>query len=1060
MSTPKPRRAIAVVFFGLALVLWSAFVRIAPSFADVPVDEVHYTFGGPTSVTLDWRGTAQDVQYGLTTAYNSAATGVAPAWTPISSPGPFWQAQITGLAASTTYHYSIGGGPDHTFHTPPTGDFRFDAIGDIGDTTHFSHLADTFSAIASDQPSFVLMDGDLTYANASNATQAVVDQHFNDVMAFGTSAAYLPAWGNHEWESPALDDLRNYKGRLLFPNAAQSPGSPAVSDGGNDWGWFDAGGVRFIAYPEPYTSATWPDWQAHASDLMAAAQTDPGVHYIVTYGHRPAYSTGFHPGDATLAGILNGLGTTYSKYVLNINGHSHDYERFKPIDGVTHVTVGTPASEETPWGSTDPNTAFRAFHLAHLRVDVDAAGMRIQAVCDDAASRDDITCAPGSVIDEYTIGTPPPEPPVTAFYTDKTNAQCSDLGPGNVATPYCTIAKGTSRLLPGQTLYVGNGTYAEQVSPPSGTATAPVTVTALAGTSPTVTGTATQTHGIYLANRSYVTVSGLTVTSAVSDGVYVTGGTNVTLSGLRVTGSGQPTSTGYAKGFKVVGTTNSTISGNTADHNTDSGIYLAQGSTGNLIVGNTTYSNARQYTRAAPGIDLRSGGNTVRGNLTHDNEDSGIQLYTGSDGSLVVNNVSYRNGDHGIDDFQATNQRIISNSVYRNATAGINLEGGSTGGLVENNISVDNGLGSPRTVGDIRVDSTSQTGTVVNANLVYLHAPGAYYVWGTTNYGSLSAFTSATGQESQGRQADPRWASPDTGAFTLTAGSPPIDSADSTVSGEQPADIAGTARYDDPSVANGFNGYDDRGAYEAPAGTTDRSPDAMLRVTPSSGTSPLSVTADAGQSTDTDGTGIASYAFDFGDGTGAGPQSAPTAGHTYPNSGTYTLAVSVTDTAGLTLTTAVQVTVGLAGNLVTNSTFETDLSGWAPLAGCNLTRVAAGHNEGWAADLNNPLSSAQTCTLNDSPNWALKSVAGTYTATAWVNTQAVGGQIKLRIREYSGTTLVGTGTATINPTGDWQQMTLQYQVVSPGSTLDLNVYETNQPGGSDLLIDDVTLKSG
>src|SRR5689334_633879 len=137
--------------------------------ADVPVDEVHYTFAGPTAVTLDWRGTAQDVRYGLTAAYDQTAQGGDPDWTPQSSAGPFRQARIGGLAAGTTYHYSIGGGPDYTFHTPPTGDFRFDAIGDVGDTSHFGHLADTFSAISADQPSFVLMDGDLTYANAANA---------------------------------------------------------------------------------------------------------------------------------------------------------------------------------------------------------------------------------------------------------------------------------------------------------------------------------------------------------------------------------------------------------------------------------------------------------------------------------------------------------------------------------------------------------------------------------------------------------------------------------------------------------------------------------------------------------------------------------------------------------------------------------------------------------------------------------------------------------------------------------------------------------------------------
>ena len=81
--------------------------------------------------------------------------------------------------------------------------------------------------------------------------------------------------------------------------------------------------------------------------------------------------------------------------------------------------------------------------------------------------------------------------------------------------------------------------------------------------------------------------------------------------------------------------------------------------------------------------------------------------------------------------------------------------------------------------------------------------------------------------------------------------------------------------------------------------------------------------------------------------------------------------------------------------------------------------------------------------------------------TVWVNTAATGGQIKLRIREYNGANLVGTGTATLNgPTADWQQMTLSYTVLSPGSTLDLNVYETTQAAGSDLLVDDVTLKSG
>lgn len=625
-----------------------------PANADTAVDEVHYTFTGPTSISLDWRGDRQDVRYGPGTDYGQTATGDSPQWTPTSSAGPFRQAQINNLSPGTRYHYSIGGGPDHTFLTPPTGPFVFDAIGDIGDTAHFSHLADTFSAIAADHPSFVVMDGDLSYANATS--QSSVDQHFNDVMAWSTSAAYMPAWGNHDWEDPTQDDLRNYKGRLQMPNAQASPGSPDVSAGGDDWGWFDAGGVRFINYPEPWAGA-WTDWQAKAGELMSQAQSDPSIRYIVTFGHRPAYSTGYHPGETALASILDSFGAAYSKYVLNIKGHSHDYERFQPVNGVTHVTVGTPSSVETPWSTTDSRTAVRAMHLAHLRVQVGDSGMLVQAICDDSVSNEDVTCAPGTVLDEYTIGTPPAAPPITAYYADRTSPNCSDVGPGTAEQPYCTIARATSRLLPGQTLYLGDGSYPEQLSlKTSGTASAPITVTARPGAHPIVG--SGQAHGVYLASRSYVTISGLTVSGATSDGVYITGCDHLTLTRLHVTGSGQPTSTDFAKGIKLTNTADSTVSDSTVDHNTDSGIYLVQGSSRNLITGNDAYANARGYTRAAPGIDVRSGGNSIIGNRSHDNEDSGVQLYPGGDGNLVAGNVLYRNGDHGIDDYGATRRAV------------------------------------------------------------------------------------------------------------------------------------------------------------------------------------------------------------------------------------------------------------------------------------------------------------------------------------------------------------------------------------------------------------------
>jgi PKD repeat protein len=70
---------------------------------------------------------------------------------------------------------------------------------------------------------------------------------------------------------------------------------------------------------------------------------------------------------------------------------------------------------------------------------------------------------------------------------------------------------------------------------------------------------------------------------------------------------------------------------------------------------------------------------------------------------------------------------------------------------------------------------------------------------------------------------------------------------------------------------------------------------AKLTTTPSSGTAPLAVTADASASSDTDATPIASYTFDFGDGTVVGPQSGATAKHTYPGAGSFSVTVTVVD---------------------------------------------------------------------------------------------------------------------------------------------------------------------
>jgi hypothetical protein len=96
--------------------------------------------------------------------------------------------------------------------------------------------------------------------------------------------------------------------------------------------------------------------------------------------------------------------------------------------------------------------------------------------------------------------------------------------------------------------------------------------------------------------------------------------------------------------------------------------------------------------------------------------------------------------------------------------------------------------------------------------------------WNFQNYYSIEKFNAATGQETHGLQGDPGFAAPTDGDFTLTPGSPAVDSAASGVL-STPAglfalpvtDAFGGARVDDAGTANsggGARSYDDRGAYE------------------------------------------------------------------------------------------------------------------------------------------------------------------------------------------------------------------------------------------------------
>ncbi len=770
----------------------------------------------------------------------------------------------------------------------------------------------------------------------------------------------------------------------------------------------------------------------------------------------------------------------------------------------------------------------------------------------------------------------------TVWVVDNTTTACKDTGPGNATQPFCTISAGAAVAQPGDVVLVRAGTYAGTSVNPANSS-----VTFLADPGVTISG---GTSAFALSNSNNITVSGFTITHTSSTGIVVSGGSNVTISSNTESFAGTPI-TAPGVGISLNNVNGGVVENNVTHDNSAHGIYLFGSTTSVLVEGNTSYHNAYQYQRNANGINDIAPGNEIVGNVTYANEDSGINIYPGGNNALVADNVSYGNGDHGIDDLSVTGGRIIGNTIYSNCTSGINVEGTSGNYVVENNIAVDNATnavinptpipidpstGAPyytntcnRRHGNIGIWDSAPASTTADYNLVYQdNSANADYIWNGTTYGSQQTLNAATGQEAHGIFADPQFANPAAGNFQLTPASPAIDSADSLTTGEQPTDILGRPRVDDtvvPNTGNPAGSYVDRGAYEyqgpftlidasdvtttTAAGTavpvtlqgtdsnvcdltftivsgpangtlnsisnqpchagspsTDtatvtyapragftgadsftyrvgdgtsqsapatvsitvanaKPPVASLSVTPSTGSAPLVVTANASMSTA--GTNpIASYKFAWGDGSTTGPQAGSSATHTYTAAGTRTVTLTVTDTVGLTSTAAATVTTTTtSANLVGNPGFETGLSGWNTSgsdSGVTLTQAVGGHSGTYSALLTNTSSVNAGCTLNDSPNWVGSTSPGTYTASIWVRADTAGKPLNLRLREYSGSTLVGTGTATATLSTSWTQVTLAYTVATAGTTLDLNAYtsKANSPPGTCFYADDASIIFG
>jgi len=325
--------------------------------------------GTPDSVVIRWRtamATDSRVRFGdapgnLTSLVDEAAMTTE------------HEVTLTGLAADTTYYYSIGSTSDvfagddneHFFLTPPTtGTDKPTRLWVLGDSGTANGNA---QAVANAYENFTgsihtdlwLMLGDNAYYDGTDSQyQAAVFDMYPSMLR---KSVLWPTLGNHDGHAAdSSTQTGPYYDIFTLPTSGEAGG---LASGTEAYYSFDYGNIHFVCLDSHETDRSlggaMMSWLTQ--DLAATTQE-----WVIAFWHHPAYTKGSHDSDTdpkliqmreNALPILEAAGVD-----LVLSGHSHSYERSFLLEGHygTSDTL-TPAMQiDAGDGKTDGNGAYKA----------------------------------------------------------------------------------------------------------------------------------------------------------------------------------------------------------------------------------------------------------------------------------------------------------------------------------------------------------------------------------------------------------------------------------------------------------------------------------------------------------------------------------------------------------------------------------------------------------------------------------------------------------------------------------------------------------------------------
>ena len=199
------------------------------------------------------------------------------------------------------------------------GNLRFLAVADTGSgNTHQQAVADRMAEVHRRRPvNLVVLAGDNIYPDGDLArVVSTFERPYRELLS--ARVPFHAVLGNH--------DIRTANGD---PQLAYAPFGMK-----GRWYSLRRGPVELFMI-DTNMNARWQ----HQMPWLRKALSTSTAPWKVVVGHHPIYSSGFYGDDPAAIARLTPVFKRYGVQ-LYINGHEHNYERSKPIDGTTYLVVG------------------------------------------------------------------------------------------------------------------------------------------------------------------------------------------------------------------------------------------------------------------------------------------------------------------------------------------------------------------------------------------------------------------------------------------------------------------------------------------------------------------------------------------------------------------------------------------------------------------------------------------------------------------------------------------------------------------------------------------------